>query len=76
MMHIGGLHGNREIVQWTTAEKWCRVWWTVLDLEESGNRAFCDRRYHQHLSPSPARYIWIHLPSQKVGISMEFFERK
>ena len=48
----------------------------VLDLEESGNRAFCDRRYHQHLSLSPARYIWIHLATQKVGISMKYLESK
>ena len=75
MMHIGG-HGNREIVERPTAEKRCRVFWTVLDLEESGNRAFCDRRYHQHLSLSPARYIWIHLASQKVGISMKYLESK
>ena len=75
MMHIGG-HGNREIVGRSTTEKRCRVLLAVLDSEESGNRAFCDRRYHQHLSLSPARYIWIHLPAQKVGISMKYFESK
>ena len=75
MMHIGG-HGNREIVERSTTEKRCRVLLAVLDSEESGNHAFCDRRYHQHLSLSHARYIWIHLASQKVGISMKYTSKE